>query len=1048
MSEPVPPSHAEPPSPEQPSTQGRPHSEDAPDVQGSHAQATHAAGSRLQEAVRDQALTPLHSLLRQAADLHRSLAETAAFAAVASEPEALWQRIRAYRHATRTDVLAPLHKHLAERPPSRPIGEAFEEALAALQNEPERFLGKKKQTAEWQPDVRVAEALAFLHEAAQQHAARAVAQVEQPLTAWTHAVLEAEAALDQVAFHEPPARAFRALKEPEQPPEPPDVQPVAETGVPLQEAVHALQTALEKAAEAALAPPDLDVAALRQAFQSPSGAARRTSSNPRARKGKAALGAKLASQKKAWSRWHGEAAARLALDTHFLALRDELLGLHDALIQRIAEATLYATVEAFETMKERLAHAREAVADACAKARTANDPQKLAQALRSQHGTLKQHLRDAVRRLASPGTLSQNLMLPGEPEAERLGEMVERLPERVTVHPSSDPGADVALGGRALDVEVREGAAVVLVPTLPSRLAASAQPLRAELMRLWSEADAVQNAVLYNLSAALDEVETSFQEKTDAEAETAEQAPPTPEEAIEAARELVTGSLNRSIDGITEHVAALWAPWLAFRQTTFEAFQKDWADAYQHIRREGAVEGQMAGWRARAGRQAAHLVQRSREQAARYRVAARNLFKLSERQARRLIRKGQTAAGVLETGTDDRARTLDALADAPALLAGLPLVYRKLFSFEAAAEPVLAGDRARDLVRVREHFTRWKNGQQSSALVLVLPLGSGRTSFLNALYASAFKGADVFRLSLAERLCDPDAFAGQVAQALGIKLKGEASLDTLEAHLLEKPLPPSPRVCLVDNLEYLLLRVPGGMDGLERILIFLSRTDARVCWIITTGNFTWRFVERTSGSASGLVSVYHPTHLDAAALEMLILSRHRHTGLPLRFLEPGSATPLLRQRLRAAKTPEARQTILQSDYFDRLHKLSGQNVMLALFYWLRSADFGEDGVLHVRPAQPLSFGFLADFDLSRAFTLKALLHHNTLTLGEHNRIFRMEDEESIFILESLLNLRLIEPAEGDAQAGQDRIRAGVRYRLNPLLLHPVTEYLRAQHIVY
>ncbi|MGI9174092.1 MAG: hypothetical protein ACR2GR_02075 [Rhodothermales bacterium] len=155
----------------------------------------------------------------------------------------------------------------------------------------------------------------------------------------------------------------------------------------------------------------------------------------------------------------------------------------------------------------------------------------------------------------------------------------------------------------------------------------------------------------------------------------------------------------------------------------------------------------------------------------------------------------------------------------------------------------------------------------------------------------------------------------------------------------------------------------------------------------------------------------------------------------------------MRQRLRAAKTPEARQAVLQSDYFDRLYRLTGQNVMLALFYWLRSSDFGEDGVLQVHPVQPLSFAFLSHFDLSRAFTLKALLHHNTLTLDEHNRIFRMEDEESIFILESLLNLRMIELVPGGAQADQDRIHPGARYRLNPLLLHPVTEYLRTQHIV-
>ena len=123
-----------------------------------------------------------------------------------------------------------------------------------------------------------------------------------------------------------------------------------------------MQVALEHAAGAALSPPDLDVTALRQAAQVLDAAAQPSPRPHHARERKAEPVTKIALQKEAWSRWHGEAAARLLLDEHLLGLRDELLGLHDALLQRTAEATLYADVEAFETVRTRLAHAREAVA--------------------------------------------------------------------------------------------------------------------------------------------------------------------------------------------------------------------------------------------------------------------------------------------------------------------------------------------------------------------------------------------------------------------------------------------------------------------------------------------------------------------------------------------------------------------------------------------------------------------------------------------------------------------------------------------------------------
>ena len=72
MSDPVPPPHTSSPLPGQPYTDGEQH---APGTRGPYAQALDAAWLRLQDAVRDQALTPLRDALQQAADIHRSLAE-------------------------------------------------------------------------------------------------------------------------------------------------------------------------------------------------------------------------------------------------------------------------------------------------------------------------------------------------------------------------------------------------------------------------------------------------------------------------------------------------------------------------------------------------------------------------------------------------------------------------------------------------------------------------------------------------------------------------------------------------------------------------------------------------------------------------------------------------------------------------------------------------------------------------------------------------------------------------------------------------------------
>jgi hypothetical protein len=83
--------------------------------------------------------------------------------------------------------------------------------------------------------------------------------------------------------------------------------------------------------------------------------------------------------------------------------------------------------------------------------------------------------------------------------------------------------------------------------------------------------------------------------------------------------------------------------------------------------------------------------------------------------------------------------------------------------------------------------------------------------------------------------------------------------------------------------------------------------------------------------------------------------------------------------------------------------------------------------------------------------LKALVIHNTLSLDEHARIFRLNEEQSTIQLESLLTLRLIEPAspesKTDGQPAHGHVVPGQRYRLRRLILHPVIRHLRDRNLV-
>lgn len=1062
-------------------------------------------------------LDPLYAIAQQAAATHRRLAEEAAFEDADAPPGEVWRRATGYRQAVAETVMAPLRGFLAHRKLGDLVGAGclntletltpfVEDApshltlprpLALYAPEPEdrllRRTGKSYVRARhrlrraylfalnglrrllrlepvplraqgrltplralcaYHAQVRLPAQLIPLHETAQQHVARLVARLETALTDWTHAALDAERRLDRVAFHQPSVLQTLYAAEDDETPE----EPVASVMIDaFSSAAAALQQALQDVVEAAALPEDLAAEeALRAAAAGLAEDLRCAGAgkfllHPKTRKlppPDRQPAARLQARRQNWAAWHKQAVGRLDLNGQLMTLRKALLGLEDALLQQISDAALRPVLQTFQPVAQRLREAEQRAARACDDAAATDDRGALEAALHALQTQTMEALQQALSDLPGLVSADQALVAPGRAEWATFQEMVQTLPEQVSIHPLPRTTKDIDPEKRPSRMDVRQGAQEILLP-FDEQLAEPAQPLRKEIVRVWSETEQIGHIVQYNLDAALEVLnpEAAEEKPAEREAETPSKDP------VEDARELATDGLRRAADALTDLARSLETPWDAFAGVVFDLFQKDWADVHRVARTEAFVEGLSFWMRAR------RWVPRSQRRVKEWWQTSSKMAALQFRRLRRsakvLIERGRSAMGTVEATEEDRLRTIDAISPASvrSLQGRLPLVYRKLFSLRPVTEPSLLEGRRDDLKRINQHVHRWKAGQSAGALILAMPLGSGRTSLLNSVAATLRRVVDVRMLSLTRRLADASDFAACVAEALGIEVIGEPSLDAVEAQLLDAPCSEPPRVCLIDNLEHLLLRTFGGSDLVERVLIFFSRTDVQVCWIATTGAYAWRFLEQTMGMATGLVTAYQPAQLDNNTLKDIILNRHQRSGMALRFTEPKDLSPLARRRVSRARTPEDQQAILREVYFDRLFRHSGQNVMLALYYWLCSTDFeAEEGLLTLQPIEPLSFRFFESFDMARAFTMKAFVLHNTLTLDEHNRIFRMTDDESTYLLESLLNLRLIEPcspeARRDASGSPSRILSDERYRLHPLILHPTSQLLKERNIIH
>ena len=393
-----------------------------------------------------------------------------------------------------------------------------------------------------------------------------------------------------------------------------------------------------------------------------------------------------------------------------------------------------------------------------------------------------------------------------------------------------------------------------------------------------------------------------------------------------------------------------------------------------------------------------------------------------------------------------------ALAYADEYPAALPVVYRRLFSLEPLVDGRLLAGREDALAAVEAARARRANGEARS-LVVIAPPGVGVTSFLNVVTNRLSEEAPGgVRQRFTTRVQEEACLARSLAGWLGLGEAGD--LDSLADRVLAAPQGLVPGFAILEATEHLHMRAPGGGRLLERLLTFMSRTESRVFWIAAMTSTAWQLVEKRAPAFVHDIERVTLGELSPEALRQAVLARHRLSGLPLRFAEPHDRGAALRRRARRLRGSGKQEGLIESDYFQRLHRVSRGSPRLALFYWLRSADFASTaGSLLVQPLSTLESG-IENLDREQSFALKAILEHGTLTSDEYCEISRTSGPESLHILRSLEECRVIEtvPAavgeKPSVEKGAGDNAARPRYRIRPLMVGAVTAHLRSSNILH
>lgn len=691
----------------------------------------------------------------------------------------------------------------------------------------------------------------------------------------------------------------------------------------------------------------------------------------------------IVSAQERWSEWHREMAARIALEVTLIRVRHGLFGLVTTHIDAVREAA-----EEIGRLAEAQGSALRSLADELQERCSGGGlPGRdeleswMTRCLEPLEGELAQAVSDFAGPEGGPA-------LSGERMADAAYRLVATQPESFVVHRVAE-GDDADPTASPIVFEFRRVVAQCVDALLIERLRETPAGVIDAADRLQLLGREVPEIVHSAFTALIEEVDSGqfVSDDTTSGDDLAAMVP----EALRRAAGVAERVAETALEGLSgweedarEIIDVGWMR-LSERAVVSSGVGEQWAGLRSGaaIKFRESLDDTLSGWGARYRALSRRIGQAWR--------AGRRLFVWLER-------------GESDAGTRLHDPVLEFLGRSHQLGAGLPLVYRKLFSAEGMREPSLLVDRD----AITERVGAGVDGTAIRTLLVVAHPGSGVSSLFHALGSDPVRQGGVVRVVLTERIDTASSlltcFANEGVADHGFGLRGLAAQVVDEMPGTERPL------ILVDGLEHLFLRRSGGADLLRSFLSAMRESSDCVAWVVGISSVAWQVVLKMSPHLAAGLDVLPMVPLDREALEMAMWRRHQRSGIPLTFLEPDDASPLLARRLRRTRSEERRRQLLRNGYFDRLHGLSSGWMGLALALWLDGLALdGHTGEAALSFPRPIDETFLEGLQLEEVFALKAFLEHGSLTAVELQDVLRVTHGDAERILEHLRALCVVEP---------------------------------------
>jgi len=352
----------------------------------------------------------------------------------------------------------------------------------------------------------------------------------------------------------------------------------------------------------------------------------------------------------------------------------------------------------------------------------------------------------------------------------------------------------------------------------------------------------------------------------------------------------------------------------------------------------------------------------------------------------------------------------------------LPVIYRYLFENSPVEEVNLFLSRTKEIDKLNNAFSNWKNGNYA-ATILIGENGGGRTSLLQNYLSTNKGGFRLSRLSINRFYYSESHFYELMQDVFGNKnLKSEQDvydeLNVASGH----------QIVVLDGLERVFLRMPGGFDCLHKLLAFIISTNEQAFWICSISLNAYNYLNKTITINENFDYHVELKNLTPEEIKNIVLKRHRLSGYFIQFEDD------LKQAENNTKNKN-RQTQLEADFFNELNRFAGSNISLSLYYWLESISKFTDKELFIKKFQSPDFSFLETLSAEKIYTLLLIVLHGKMSIDLHAEICDQSLEKSRKVLTILKEDSIV-------------VLKDEYYMLNGILYRHVVQLLKNKNLIH